>query len=163
MTALSTPVGDTLISAGGADGWHVSKIRSNPSWHPVAILSVSYITSQHSAKSIQHSATYPVTLTPEKSTLLTICLCLNSNNSLPVLTLQSLALKSPEAVAASVRERRSTLVDQTAPLWPLNEPIQSPVSPFRICGNLSVINRSMRYRQKGHICTQTHICIHADT
>jgi hypothetical protein len=31
MTALSTPVGDTLISVGGADGWHVSKIRSNPS------------------------------------------------------------------------------------------------------------------------------------
>ncbi len=56
--------------------------------------------------------------TAEKSTLFTTCLCLNSINSFPVVAHQSLALKSPDAVAASVRVSESTLADQTAPLCP---------------------------------------------
>lgn len=76
-------------------------------------------------------------LTAEKSTLFTTCLCLNSYNSFPELRDHNLAEKSPEPVAANVRVNLSTFADQTAPLWPWKDPIQSPVSPFLICGVLS--------------------------
>ena len=45
-------------------------------------------------------------------------------------------LKSPEPVKAKVASLLS-LALQTAPLWPLKVPIQSPVSPFRNMGSLS--------------------------
>ena len=48
------------------------------------------------------------------------------------------AVKSPLAVAARVLVCASTLADQTAPLCPTKDPIQSPVSPLLTCGNLSV-------------------------
>lgn len=62
----------------------------------------------------------------------------------------NLAVKSPDAVAASVVVSGSTLIDQTAPLCPMNVPIQSPVSPFLICGSLSV-NDEKEFSPRG-IC-----------
>ena len=76
--------------------------------------------------------------TREKSIDFTTCLCLNSCSSFPVVAHQSFAVKSPLAVAPKVLVNVSTFADQTAPLCPTKDPIQSPVSPFRTCGSLSI-------------------------
>lgn len=72
----------------------------------------------------------------DQSTQRTICLCLSSSSSSPVSASHTLAEKSPDAVAARVAGMFSA-APQTAPLWPSNVPIQSPVSPERIIAVLS--------------------------
>lgn len=148
VIASATPLSDILYSVGGCSGLQVWYTLINPSWQPVAILSVSYdfIIRALIYKLFQQfliidcQATFKIAecRTREKSTDLTTCLCLNSWSSLPVVAHHSLTVKSPLAVAAKVRVCASTLADQTAPLCPTNDPIQSPVSPFLTCGNLSI-------------------------
>ena len=72
----------------------------------------------------------------EKSTVLTTCLWAHVYRSAPVIASHNFTEKSAEAVAAFVAGKFS-FADHTAPLWPANVPIQSPVSPLRSIGFLS--------------------------
>merc|ERR1719228_1931507 len=90
----------------GSDGCSRSKIRSTLSLLAVANAALSLL----------------------KLTDLTMCLCWRVSSSSPLRASHSLAEKSAAPVAALVASL-FTSTPHTAPLWPSNVPIQSPVSP----------------------------------
>jgi len=108
-------------------------------------------------KNCQRQPTLPM------CTALTICLCASVLYSVPVLTSHSLlccrcqsvgcsggtyAVKSADPVRARLRVWLS-LADHTAPLCPLNVPIQSPVLPTRSIASPSFHFFPPHYAMKG--------------
>mmetsp|Transcript_28490 Transcript_28490/g.64509 ORF Transcript_28490/g.64509 Transcript_28490/m.64509 type:complete len:206 (-) Transcript_28490:3-620(-) len=99
---------------GSLSGWLMSNMRSFASFPPVT----------------------SVLLSADQSAARTMCRCLSSRSSSPVIASQTLAEKSPEHVATRVAGALSA-APQTAPLCPSKVPIQSPVSPERSIAVLS--------------------------
>jgi hypothetical protein len=86
-----------------------------------------------------------------------MCLCAKLNTSSPDTASHTRAEKSADAVAACVAGVfRHAL--HTAPLWPSNVPIQSPVSPLRSIGLPSA---NIQHQVSGTGRTRcTHRCVH---
>lgn len=112
MFKLGCQIADLMVavcpssSTAGESGRYRSKIRSLFSSPPVTIRVPSGL----------------------KSAVRTMCWCENEYNSRPVHASHTLAVKSAEPVTARWAPRVSRAL-HTAPLWPLNVPIQSPVWP----------------------------------